>query len=81
MGRRKDDKITTTHNSWLGSKCGFGGAAKNCTFIPALVVAKQDSFSFVRTCAKPRNVMPHCKDDSIKINGQTEKKNYIAKRK
>jgi len=31
--------------------------------------------------AYTQNVMPHCKDDSIKINGQTEKKNYIAKRK
>ena len=48
---------TASANSWLGSKCGFGGDAKICTFIPALVVAKQDSFSFVRTCAKPRNVI------------------------
>ena len=23
-------------NSWLGSKCGFGGDAKFCTFIAAL---------------------------------------------
>jgi hypothetical protein len=49
----------TKANSWLGSKCGFGVDAKYCTFIAALVVAKQDSFSFVRTCAKPRNVMGH----------------------
>jgi hypothetical protein len=49
----------TPYNSWLGSKCGFGGDAKFCTFIAALVVAKQDSFSFARTCAKPRNVVRH----------------------
>jgi len=30
----------TLPNSWLGSKCGFGGDAKFCTFIAALVVAK-----------------------------------------
>ena len=76
MGRRKDDKITTTHNSWLGSKCGFGGDAKNCTFIPALVVAKQDSFSFVRTCAKPRNVMGNISHIFVNRNS-----NYINMKK
>jgi hypothetical protein len=61
-------KESRPHNSWLGSKCGFGGYAKNCTFIEALVVAKQDSFSFVRTCAKPPNVSGHKEN---KTNEQT----------
>ena len=48
------------YNSYLVrpdmNRDGFGGDTKFCTFIVAFVVAKQDSFSFVRTCAKPRNV-------------------------